>query len=422
MRNFFYRNKIGKPRYGVGRLAAAVFFGVVIAIAATAASAETTSEPLHTYPLNLDPKVHEAFQHFYNLDYEGALSRFEAVRAAHPNDPMAADYLLITLIFREMYHLDLLDTTLYAHEGFLTSKRLVQEDPAARARMEQLLQQVVSECDARIKADPNDKDAYFARGYGRAMHAAYIGMVNHSFVSGLHQALQAKNDNEKVLQLDPQYTDAKMVVGIQMFAVASLPTGLRILCGMAGIGGSKAKGLEYLEDAGAHGVITSVESRTTISLFLRHDGRYEEAIVVAHGLSVEYPHDFLFRLEEANLMKDAGKGMAAVEEYRKVIAEGKKPGYFVDPRLQLAYFGFAEGLRGQNDVAGAAEAYMQAAAQPSCSDWMRRRAELNAGEMYDLMKQRGKAVEEYQLAGNGGEDPGLQELARKYVESAYMGR
>ncbi len=407
------------PQLALVLLAALVITGNASAQPPWPPSAEAAK---HTYPLNLDPQVHEAFEHFYNLDYEGAVKGFEAVHAAHPHDPMAADYLLITIIFRELYHLDLLDTTLYAHEGFLTSKRLVQEDPQARARIEQLHQEAVSECDAVLKNNPNDVNALFARGWARAMHAAYIGMVDHSFVGGLHQALQAKNDNQRALELDPQYVDAKMIVGIQMFSVASLPGPLRILVGMAGIGGSKSKGLEYLAEAGKSGLITSVESRTAMCLFLRHDGRYNEAITVAHELSTEYPHDYLFRLEEANLMKDAGKGMAAVNEYKRVIADGKREGYFVDPRLQLAYFGEAEGLRGQNLFADAAQAYIDAELQPTCSDWMKRRAEVNAGEMLDITGQRARAVAQYQLAAYGGEDPQQNQLAQNYLKSPYTGR
>ena len=68
-----------------------------------------------------------------------------------------------------------------------------------------------------------------------------------------------------------------------------------------------------LEDAGKRGVITSVESRTVIALFLRREARYKEAIQVVRELKSEYPHDFLFCLEEANLRRDAGEGMAAVD-------------------------------------------------------------------------------------------------------------
>ena len=79
----------------------------------------------HTDPINLTPQVREAHLHFYNLDYDGALSRFEAIQHANPQSALATDYVLMVLIFRELYHQDLLDTTYYAHDSFLSSKRNV---------------------------------------------------------------------------------------------------------------------------------------------------------------------------------------------------------------------------------------------------------------------------------------------------------
>ena len=66
----------------------------------------------HTNPLNLQPEVRAAYERFYTLDYDGALSRFQRVEQAHPGDPMAADYVLETVLFHELYNRDLLDTTL----------------------------------------------------------------------------------------------------------------------------------------------------------------------------------------------------------------------------------------------------------------------------------------------------------------------
>jgi hypothetical protein len=328
---------------------------LALLFAASTASAQTG---LHTDALNLDPGVREAYQHFYNLDYDGALSRFQKIQAGHPQDPIATDYVLLCVAFRELYHQDLLDTTLYAHDGFLTSKRVAVEDPAVRSQIENLTAQAVSLGDARIKNNPKDKDAYFARGYARAIHAAYIGMADHSFVTGLHQALQAKDDNKKALQLDPQYADAEMVVGVYEFSVASLPRFLRIAAGMFGQSGSKEDGLKLLKDCADKGTTTAVEARTATTLFLRHEGRYQEALAVQHGLSEDYPHDYLFRLEEANLTKDMGDGPRAITVYKAVIADGQKKNYFIDPRMQLAWFGLAETERGQNRTAEAADAYL----------------------------------------------------------------
>lgn len=376
----------------------------------------------HTYPLNLDPTVRDGMEHFYNLDYDGAAQRFETVLKAHPQDPMANAYVLMVVEFRELYRQDLLDTTYYARENFLSSGRKVTIDPAVRQRIEDLTNGAVGLADARIKANGQDKDAYFARGYAKGLHAAFTTLADHSFAGAARQGLSSRNDSEQVLKLDPDYVDAKMAVGIQQFAVASLPKMVRMLVGIAGIGGNKEDGIRLLRDCAEHGTATRVESQTALSLFLRHDRRYAEAYDVAHRLAQEYPRDYLYRLEEANLMKDAGRGPEAIAIYRKVIADAGRPGYFVEPRLQLALFGLAETQRGQGDVNGAAQNYAKAATQPNCSDWMRKRAELNAGEMLDLLHQRDAAVQHYQLASAPGGDQSQSGEARKYLHTPYSGQ
>jgi hypothetical protein len=375
----------------------------------------------NTYPLNNDPQVREGFQHFYNLDYDGAMQRFEAVLKSHPQDPMAYGYVLTDTVFRELYHQDLLDTTYYAHEHFLSSGHKSDIPDSVRQQVEQLTDKAVSLADARIKANGNDKDAYFARGYVKGMHAAWMTLADHSFTGAARQGLAARNDSEEVLKLDPNYTDAKMAVGIQKFAVASLPRFVRMLVGIAGIGGSKEDGLAMLRDSAAHGTVTRVESQTALSLFLRHDRRYSEAYAVAQGLAKEYPHDFLFRLEEGNLMKDAGHGPEAIALYKAVLADAARPGYFVEPRLQLAYFGLAETQRGQNEINEAADSYLKASQQPNCSDWLRKRAELNAGMMLDKIGRRADAIRQYQLASASGGDQTQASDARKYLKSPYTG-
>ena len=376
----------------------------------------------HTDPLNLAPLVRQGFDHFYNLDYDGALKIFTTVAQAHPDEPMAWNYLLLTTIFRELYHQDLLDTTYYAHDSFLSTKREVNVPKATRDEIDGLTDKVIAMCDARLKKNSGDKNALFARGYARGMHAAFITLVDHAFTAAARQGYQARNDSEAVLKIDPQYADAKMAVGIQLFAVASLPRFVRLMVGFMGVGGSKQKGLEMLREAAEHAVVTGVQSRTILSLFLRHDGRYPEALEVERGLATQFPHDYLFRLEVANLLKDEGHGTEAIAAYKQVLTDAQKPGYFIDPRLQMAWFGLADTERGYNDIAGAAYGYTQAAAQPNCSDWLRKRAALDAGEMDDLLHRRAEAVHMYELAAVPGGDQSQAEAARRYLRTPFSGK
>jgi tetratricopeptide (TPR) repeat protein len=375
-----------------------------------------------TNPLNYDPLVRDAFARFYVMDYDGAIAHFETVQGQHPAEPIATDYLLYTRLFKELYRLDLLDTTFYANDGFLTGKHTVVEDLHVRDQLKGLTDKAVDQANLQLKANQNDVNALFARGWAKSLEATYVAMVERNFSPALHLALQARSDHAHVLQLDPNYVDAKLVVGTYEYVVGALPLPFKLLVGFVGIHGSKAQGMELLHDAGARGVITSVESRICMMLFLRREAKYQEAEQIAESLATEYPHDFLFRLEVANLQKDAGQGLKAIASYREVVDLSKKPGYFAASHLELVYFGLADSLRGQRLYADAVEAYRDGAYQSTTSPELKRRCLLAAGQVYDLMQDRNKAKQQYQAVIEAGSDTVQADQARKYMKIAYSGR
>ncbi len=376
---------------------------------------------VHTNPMNYDPQVRAAYKDFYNLDYPGAVALFQQFHAAHPGDPQATAYLLNALIFQELYRLDLLDTTFYANDGFLTGRHATGEDPEKRDQIFALADEAVREADWRLSKNPNDVDALFARAWVRSLRCAYVAMVERAYATGFRLATKAKDDAAQVLKLDPDYVDAKLIVGVYEYVVGALPWPFKFMIGFAGITGSKSAGLALLRDDGARGVLTNVEARTVIALFLRREARYKEAIQVVRELKDQYPHDFLFCLEEANLRKDAGEGMAAVVAYRQLLLDAVRPGYFASARLELAEFGLGDALRGQRHSTEAAQAYERAAATPGVGPELKVRSLLDAGECHDLDGQRELAVRDYEAAIDAGPNTSRADQARKYLHNPYRG-
>jgi len=395
---------------------------VRIGIAVLAAAGACSASPVHTNPLNNDPLVKEAFEHYYQLDYSGAVERFARFHAMHPGDPQPTVLLLDALIFQELYRLDLLDTTFYANDGFLTGRHATEEDPKQRDRILSLADEAIHEADWRLSKNPDDVDALYSRGFARALKCTYVAMVERAYMAGFKLATAAKDDDARVLQLDPDYVDAKLVVGVYEYVVGALPLPFKFIIGFAGITGSKNKGLDLLTDDGNRGLITNVEARTTISLFLRREGRYKEAVQVVRKLKSEYPRDYLFSLEEANLRKDAGEGMAAVDAYREILKANETPGYFFSPRLELAYFGLGDTLRGQRHYGEAAQSYEQAAGTSNVGPELKIRSLLAAGESRDLNGERPLAVKDYQAAIDCGPNTSRADTARKYLRNPYTGK
>jgi tetratricopeptide (TPR) repeat protein len=176
-----------------------------------------------------------------------------------------------------------------------------------------------------------------------------------------------------------------------------------------------------LNDAGKRGVITSIEARTVIALFLRRESKYNEAIEVVLKLKKQYPRDFLFCLEEANLRKDAGEGMAAVAAYREIVANSARPGYFAEARLELAYFGLGDALRGQRHYGEAAQAYEKAAWTKNIGPELKIRSLLAAGECRDMNAERDLALKDYQMAIDAGPNTSRADTARKRLRTPCRG-
>ena len=210
-------------RSGAGRWRC-VLAGLLLAASCGWAATATS---VHSNALNNDPLVREAYEHFYNLDYPGAVERFDRFHQAHGGDPQATAMLLDAVLFQELYRLDLLDTTFYANDGFLTGKHATAEDPQMRERILGLADEAVREADWRINRNPNDVDALYARGWARSLKCTYMAMVQRGFGAGFRLAMKAKDDHQHVLQLDPQYIDAKLVVGVYEYVVGALPLPLK---------------------------------------------------------------------------------------------------------------------------------------------------------------------------------------------------
>ena len=389
-------------------------------LAATAACAiRASAATVDTSPLNRTDAVRAAFGSFYVMDYDAAMQQFTKIAAAHPDDPLATDFLLDTTVFQELNRLDLLDTTFYANDGFLTGKHTVVEDPATRDRIRSLADRAIAQATTELAANGKNADALYARGWARSLEATYIALVERSFPAALKLALGARNDDEEVLRDDPNYVDAELVVGTYQYVVGALPLSFRILIGIAGISGNKEKGMAMLRNAAANGVRTTVEARTCMMLFLRREAKYAEAESIADELAKQYPHDYLFQLELANLQKDAGQGQAAIARYRLVLERARAGGYFHNAHLELAYFGLGDTLRGQKMFEEAAEAFGSAAAIPTTSPELQQRCLVAAGQSYDLLHDHTRATASYQAALNLGAETVQGQEARKLIRKPY---
>jgi tetratricopeptide (TPR) repeat protein len=364
-----------------------------------------------------DPLNPVAFNHFYNLDYDRAVQEFEQVLGRHPDDPFAVNHLLTAVLFRELYGMGALNTGEYANDSFIATPHR-PADPKIKQQIKDLVQRAQQLEEKRLDTNPNDVEALYARGVTRAQFATYTALVERAWFSALRNAVGARRDHERVLELAPNAVEAKLIVGAHNYVVGSLPWGVKVAASMVGLGGSKDKGLEYLKECAQGNGETAVDAQILLVLFLRREHRYDEALPIALSLVQRYPQDVLLALEEGNLQRAAGRNAEAATVYRRIWEAGRE-GHYPNLHYEIAALSLGELLRSQKDYSGAAAAYDLVGQVSHPDPEVLQKANLAAGEMYDLLQKRDLALAKYQAVVDSGATSPPADIARKRMKEAY---
>ncbi|MGD0793159.1 MAG: hypothetical protein ABR920_15440 [Terriglobales bacterium] len=364
-----------------------------------------------------DPLNQAAFEHYYNLDHDAAIQDFEKILARHPNDPFAVNHLLSAIQMRELYRMGAMNSGDYSNDNFIGQAHR-PADSAQKERIKQLVQQAEKLENAELARNPNSADMLYARGVTRGQFALYTALIERAWFSALRNAVGARRDHERVLELAPQYTDAKLVVGAHNYVMGNLSLAIKIAVALVGLSGDKDKGIQYLNDAYHANGETSVDAGVVLMVFLRREHRYGEALQIAGAIGPRFPRNYLLPLEEANLLRVSGKSGDAEEQYRRVWQNGRE-GKYGSLHYEIAALGLGDLLRGEKKYQAAAAAYELVSEVTGADPELLQKANLGAGEMYDQLQKRDLAVKKYEavVAINSGNAEA--DKARRRMKDAY---
>lgn len=389
----------------------------------TAPSSQASTPELNRPPRpslrSKEPLNAQAFDHFYDMEYDRSIQEFRLLYQRHPNDPDSINHLLNALLFHELYRVGALSAGEYANDSFINAAH-EPSDPETCQQIKSLVQKATSIENQRLGANSKDVGALYARGVTRAEFATYTALIEHAWFSALRNAVAARHDHEKVLDLDPSNLDAKLIVGAHNYVVGNLPWAVKTASSMVGLGGNKEKGLEYLHQAANGNGETSIDAKIVLVVFLRRERRFDEALQILRSLEPQYPHNVLFAMEEGNLLNAKGQPEAAAAIYRRVWQDGRN-GRYAGLHYEIAATTLGDLLRGQKNYSAAAAAYDQVGEIQKPDPAIQQKAALSAGEMYDLLQERELALKKYAaVVGVNAHSP-QADVARKRIKEPYKG-
>jgi hypothetical protein len=348
----------------------------------------------------------DGFEALYNLDYEGARRRFREMTVMFPEHPAGYQFLAASLWLKTLNESRRLQASLYNNEGFYKEKD-DRADEKVTGEFRELTRKTKELCESRLKANPKDTDALYYLGAVEGLKAAWGSMVERSFMSALHNGSDSVDHHRDLLKIDPNYTDAKVTIGMYDYVVGTLPPLVKLGATFIGMRGSKKRGLATLEQVAREGHWARDDARSLLIALLKRERRYRDAYAYASELATKYPRNYLFKMEAADALVSQAEVDRATDPEAAKKTEAQAFAVFDSllvpvhapnaprPPLDLVHYNYGEALLVAGQPERAAKELAAAAATPGAEVSMVTRARLRAAQALDVAGKRAEAVAEY---------------------------
>jgi tetratricopeptide (TPR) repeat protein len=365
--------------------------------------------------------VEAGFDHFYNLEYDQALSIFERIGAQNPNSLDIHNHIAETLLFREMFRDGALESELVSGDNSFLRRPKLNPTPETEQRFLQEVNTALALSDARLKRNPKDTNALYASGIAYGLRANYYWVVKKSWRQSLSDATAARKQHNRISDIEPANVDARLVQGLDDYVVGSLPAVWRMFGLLAGVHGDKEKGIQIVQDVAAHGSSNRVDAQILLCALYRRENLPMRAVPLIQDLSRRYPRNYLLPLELSQMYSMAGDGknaLATMEDLARRKAN-HAPGldrlpwekiYFQEGTVQFWYRDLDHALENLKRVAAAAsEVDLNTGAQTY----------LRMGQIYDMTQRRSEALNAYRKCITYAPEADAAHESRKYLSSPY---
>src|SRR5215467_4096110 len=318
----------------------------------------------------------------YNLDYAGARDKFLQMTKIMPDHPAGYVYLANDLWLETLNKSRRLSTSLYSGTSFYIQKSESDTSDKERDReFERLITRAMTLSTEALQKNPADAEALYYQASALGLRAGYTATVGRSFRRAIGDANKSIQLENKVLKLDAGYYDAYLSIGLYEYVVDSLPFAWRMLARLAGLKGSKARGIQELESVVEHGKYASDDARVLLIGLYTRERKPERALEILDYLSKKYEQNYLFGVERGRLLYKAGRTDQGQAAFSALLAEPKVAKQATD----LINFQWGEALEEARDYQAALDHLQAVIAWPRSEPGLITLAHLHAGQSLDMM-------------------------------------
>jgi tetratricopeptide (TPR) repeat protein len=368
-----------------------------------------------------DPRAAKGFEHFYNLEYDQAISEFRKLAAAEPSNPNFQNHVAQAVLYREMLRGGALESELVSGTNPFLGREKLNTTPDAQKEFDTALGRAIQLATGRTTANPDDVAALYSLGVSYGLRANYNFLVNKAWMDSLKDATAARKAHNRVVELDEGFTDARLVQGLHDYVLGSLPWHMKLLGFLAGFHGDRESGIRTLQLVANKGIINKYDAQVLLAVIYRREKKSELALPLLNGLIGRFPRNYLFRLETVQMYSDLGQkdpALTALAEIER-LKQAASPGFASLP-LEKIYYYRGNLLFWYKDYDRALEQITKATSGSKALDrhtalmaWMR------LGQLHDLKGRRGEATAAYKQAISLAPQSDVAKESRRYMSSPF---
>jgi tetratricopeptide (TPR) repeat protein len=368
-----------------------------------------------------DPLIQKGFDHFYNLEYDEAIAAFRQYIAKHPDEPRGYNHLAQAILYREMYRTGALETELVSGNNPFLRRPKMNPSPEDQKEFDDAIRRSMELSQARLKENPRDTQALYTLGVAHGLRANYNFLVRKAWMDALRDATQARKLHNRVTELDPNFTDARLVQGVHEYVVGSLPWHWRTLGFLVGFRGNKQQGIRILQEVAEKGDVNKLDAKVLLCAIYRRERKPELAIPLIQELMAAFPRNYLLYFELAQMYSDAGDKDKALETLARLehLRNSGAPGFARVP-MEKIYFARGNIQFWYRDLDQALENIRKAAARADHLDLNTGvLALMRLGQIYDLKGRRQEAIQAYRRAIAYAPESDAAKESRRYLITPY---
>ncbi len=355
----------------------------------------------------------------YNAEYAKAQRLLEEWVKLHPADFRALNYLAEAIMDREMLREHLFNGGAYLASGAVFRKRSQPLPPGFERRLNTVFDRAQGLEEARLKQNPKQQEALYWLGVTHFGKTEFDFILLRSYWAAFHEGKQSLKDNQRLIMLNPDFTDAYFVIGLAKYAVGTLPWYERWVASLAGIDGSISQGISDLERVRRRGHYEREDARVTLVAIYERQKRYAQALTILRQIEQAYPKNYLASLEAGRIEEKEGNWRAAAQTYDAAVTnlvDGDKASGR-DPSAEVLYRG-GEAHERLGELQKALDFYNQAGRLPGKSIYIYR-ADFAAAELDRRLNRLPEAKGKYQIVASALPGSSIGRRSRQALQSIH---